>query len=317
MKPSGIVTLLTDFGLEDAYVGAMKGAILSVFARATVVDITHAVRPFAVLQGAFLLDSAWRSFPPGTVHVAVVDPGVGTERRAIAFKAADHYFVGPITASSRFSTIPSARRWSWPRHPRPRRPFMAATFLLRWRRSWPPARPLPGLVARTGLSRCVCPTPGRRRSARRGVRRRCTVIISATSSATCRYARWPASSRPMGCASARSRPMRTHSPTSWLPWWAAAAGSSLPCARDRPPPACTWLPAQRCSSRELAGCLLGPTGLGLLGRATLGRRRGRRDLRDRAAAADGGRRLAGRQVRRRVHGRHPGQTCQRRRRVGQ
>ena len=95
MKPSGIVTLLTDFGLEDAYVGAMKGAILSMFARAIVVDITHGVRPFAVLQGAFLLDSAWRSFPPGTVHVAVVDPGVGTERRAIAFKAADHYFVGP------------------------------------------------------------------------------------------------------------------------------------------------------------------------------------------------------------------------------
>src|SRR2546429_8729470 len=95
MKPSGIVTLLTDFGLDDAYVGAMKGAILSVHAKAAVVDITHGVRPFAVLQGAFLLDSAWRSFPLGTVHVAVVDPGVGTDRRAIAFKAADHYFVGP------------------------------------------------------------------------------------------------------------------------------------------------------------------------------------------------------------------------------
>ncbi len=95
MKPSGIVTLLTDFGLDDAYVGAMKGAILSVYAKAAVVDISHGVRPFAVLQGAFLLDSAWRSFPPGTVHVAVVDPGVGTDRRAIAFNAADHYFVGP------------------------------------------------------------------------------------------------------------------------------------------------------------------------------------------------------------------------------
>src|SRR4030081_434402 len=95
MKPSGIVTLLTDFGLEGADVGAMKGAILTAFAGAAVVDITHGVRPFAVLQGAFLLDSAWRSFPPGTVHVAVVDPGVGTERKAIAFKAADHYFVGP------------------------------------------------------------------------------------------------------------------------------------------------------------------------------------------------------------------------------
>ena len=95
MKPSGIVTLLTDFGLDDAYVGAMKGAILSVNPKATVIDVSHGVRPFAVLQGAFLLDSAWRSFPLGTVHVAVVDPGVGTDRKAIAFKAADHFFVGP------------------------------------------------------------------------------------------------------------------------------------------------------------------------------------------------------------------------------
>src|SRR6202140_1225109 len=120
MKPSGIVTLLTDFGMEDAYVGAMKGAILSVYAKATVVDITHGVRPFAVLEGSFLLDSAWRSFPPGTVHIAVVDPGVGTERTAIAFKAAAHYFVGPdnglftflndpISETVQLATPPEAR----------------------------------------------------------------------------------------------------------------------------------------------------------------------------------------------------------------
>ena len=95
MQPSGIVTLLTDFGIEDGYVGAMKGAILAVNRSAAVVDLSHAVRPFNVLQGAFLLDSAWRSFPVGSVHVAVVDPGVGTQRKAIAFRAADHYFVGP------------------------------------------------------------------------------------------------------------------------------------------------------------------------------------------------------------------------------
>ena len=95
MKPSGIVTLLTDFGLEDAYVGAMKGAILAMHANIAVIDITHGVRPFAVLQGAFLLDTAWRSFPVGTVHIAVVDPGVGTSRKAIALKAADHIFAGP------------------------------------------------------------------------------------------------------------------------------------------------------------------------------------------------------------------------------
>src|SRR2546421_8835902 len=95
MKPSGIVTLLTDFGLDDAYVGAMKGAILAVHPKTTIIDLSHGIRPFAVLQGAFLLDSAWRTFPLGTVHVAVVDPGVGTDRKAIAFKAADHFFVGP------------------------------------------------------------------------------------------------------------------------------------------------------------------------------------------------------------------------------
>src|ERR1700682_1712537 len=106
MKTSGIVTLLTHFGLDDAYVGAMKGAILAVHPKTTLVDLSHGVRPFAVLQGAFLLDSAWRSFPIGTVHVAVVDPGVGTERRAIAFKAADHFFVGPDNGLFTFLTEP-------------------------------------------------------------------------------------------------------------------------------------------------------------------------------------------------------------------
>ena len=106
MKPSGIVTLLTDFGLDDAYVGAMKGAILATHLKTTIVDISHGVRPFAVLQGAFLLDSAWRSFPVGTVHVAVVDPGVGTDRKAIAFKAADHFFLGPDNGLFTFLTEP-------------------------------------------------------------------------------------------------------------------------------------------------------------------------------------------------------------------
>src|SRR5947209_8968169 len=106
MKPSGIVTLLTDFGLDDAYVGAMKGAILTMHPKTTIIDLSHGVRPFAVLQGAFLLDSAWRSFPVGSVHVAVVDPGVGTDRKAIAFKAADHFFVGPDNGLFTFLTEP-------------------------------------------------------------------------------------------------------------------------------------------------------------------------------------------------------------------
>lgn len=119
MQPNGIVTLLTDFGLDDAYVGAMKGAILAINPRAAIIDLTHGVRPFNVLQGAFLLDSGWRSFPIGTVHVAVVDPGVGTARKAIAFRAAEHYFVGPdnglftflsepITETAELATPPEA-----------------------------------------------------------------------------------------------------------------------------------------------------------------------------------------------------------------
>jgi len=106
MKASGIVTLLTDFGLDDAYVGAMKGAILTMHPKTTIIDLSHGVRPFAVLQGAFLLDSAWRSFPVGSVHVAIVDPGVGTDRKAIAFKAADHFFVGPDNGLFTFLTEP-------------------------------------------------------------------------------------------------------------------------------------------------------------------------------------------------------------------
>lgn len=106
MPANGIVTLLTDFGLDDAYVGAMKGAILSINSEARLVDLTHGVRPFAVLQGAFLLDSSWRSFPTGSVHVAVVDPGVGSSRKAIAFRAADHYFVGPDNGLFTFISEP-------------------------------------------------------------------------------------------------------------------------------------------------------------------------------------------------------------------
>src|ERR1700682_1134956 len=106
MKTSGIVTLLTHFGLDDAYVGAMKGAILAVHPKTTLVDLSHGVRPFAVLQGAFLLDRAWRSLPIGTVHVSVDDPAVGTERKAIAFKAAYHFFVGPDNGVFTFLTEP-------------------------------------------------------------------------------------------------------------------------------------------------------------------------------------------------------------------
>jgi hypothetical protein len=95
MPARGIVTLLTDFGVDDAYVGAMKGAMLSVNRDLTIVDITHRVPPQDVHEAAWLLRSAYRYFPPATVHVVVVDPGVGTERRAITASAGGWYFVGP------------------------------------------------------------------------------------------------------------------------------------------------------------------------------------------------------------------------------
>ena len=92
---SSTLTLLTDFGTADGYVGAMKGVIATLAPAARVVDITHEIAPGDVLGGALALEAAARFFPPGTVHVAVVDPGVGTARRAIAVESAGQVFVGP------------------------------------------------------------------------------------------------------------------------------------------------------------------------------------------------------------------------------
>lgn len=94
-RPSGIVTLLTDFGLDDAYVGAVKGVLLGMNPAARLVDLTHAVPPQDILRGALALEAAYRFFPRGTVHLAVVDPGVGGARRPLAVLADGHYFVGP------------------------------------------------------------------------------------------------------------------------------------------------------------------------------------------------------------------------------
>jgi S-adenosylmethionine hydrolase len=92
---SRIVTLTTDFGLKDAYAGAMKGAMLAVEPTLTIVDITHLVSPGNVLEGAFILNQACGYFPKGTVHAGVVDPGVGGQRKAILVEAGDYIFVGP------------------------------------------------------------------------------------------------------------------------------------------------------------------------------------------------------------------------------
>lgn len=81
--PRPIITLLTDFGVADAYVGVMKGVILSINPNAALVDLSHEAPPQAIAQAAFLLGTSYRYFPPDTMHLAVVDPGVGSERRAI------------------------------------------------------------------------------------------------------------------------------------------------------------------------------------------------------------------------------------------
>lgn len=95
MTPSGIITLLTDFGNADGYVAAMKGVILGIMPHARLIDITHEVPPQAVAAGAFILSAHYRYFPAGTVHVAVIDPGVGTARPALACYYDGHYFIGP------------------------------------------------------------------------------------------------------------------------------------------------------------------------------------------------------------------------------
>ena len=90
-----VITLLTDFGTADYFVGAVKGAILSVNPLAVIADITHEIPPQDVAAGAFTLLAAYKTFPPGTVHVAVVDPGVGSARRPIIVSANEQFFVGP------------------------------------------------------------------------------------------------------------------------------------------------------------------------------------------------------------------------------
>lgn len=90
-----LITLLTDFGTSDYFVGAMKGVILSINPQARIVDLTHEIPPQDVTAAAFTLRVAYQSFPAGTIHVAVVDPGVGSSRRPILVVAGSQVFVGP------------------------------------------------------------------------------------------------------------------------------------------------------------------------------------------------------------------------------
>ncbi len=114
MHAGGIVTLTTDFGLRDSYVAQMKGTILSIALRVTIVDVTHAISRHSIVQAAFVIADLWRMYPDGTAHVAVVDPDVGTDRRPIALEVDGQYFVGPDNGLfSRILDTAERERMAW------------------------------------------------------------------------------------------------------------------------------------------------------------------------------------------------------------
>jgi S-adenosylmethionine hydrolase len=92
---SAIITLTTDFGSRDPYVAEMKGVILSLARAVHLVDVTHEIEPQHITEGALAVEATAQVFPPGTIHVAVVDPGVGTARRGLVVESKGQYFVGP------------------------------------------------------------------------------------------------------------------------------------------------------------------------------------------------------------------------------
>jgi len=90
-----VITLLTDFGTDDEYVGLMKGVILSINPAVTIVDLSHRIDSHDIVQAAFAIRSSYSYFPQGTVHLIVVDPGVGTERNLLVLKLGGHFFIAP------------------------------------------------------------------------------------------------------------------------------------------------------------------------------------------------------------------------------
>jgi S-adenosylmethionine hydrolase len=94
-----IITLMTDFGLRGPYVSEMKAVILGISPKATIVDITHEIEKFSTRMGAYVLASASSYFPIGTIHVAIIDPSVGTKRRPILIHTNKSYYIGPDNGS--------------------------------------------------------------------------------------------------------------------------------------------------------------------------------------------------------------------------
>ncbi|HZS06392.1 MAG TPA: SAM-dependent chlorinase/fluorinase [Blastocatellia bacterium] len=108
-----MITLLTDFGTADYFVPAVKGVILSLNPQAAIVDLTHEIPAHDIEAAAFTLGACWHNFPPGTIHLAVVDPGVGSERRVIVVEAGGQMFVGPDNGifSYVYARDPAARAY--------------------------------------------------------------------------------------------------------------------------------------------------------------------------------------------------------------
>lgn len=127
--PTAVLTLLSDFGTADAYVGIMKGVILGIAPNARIVDLTHAIPPQHIVTGALALRHAAPHFPHGTVHVAVVDPGVGTERPPIAIETQRAVLVGPdnglLALAARDQGVHAVRRIE---NPALMRPALSPTF---------------------------------------------------------------------------------------------------------------------------------------------------------------------------------------------
>jgi len=94
-KKQSIITLITDFGLQDGYAGVMKGVIANINSSANVIDISHNIEPQNVFQAAYALNSSFTYFPKGTIHVVVVDPGVGSDRKILCLKTEDYIFLAP------------------------------------------------------------------------------------------------------------------------------------------------------------------------------------------------------------------------------
>src|SRR5512143_1493779 len=95
MQDNPLITLTTDFGYDDPFAGVMKGVILSINPRARIVDITHGIRPHDIKEAAFVIGTNYSYFPDNTIHLVIVDPGVGSARRPLLVESGGHYFIGP------------------------------------------------------------------------------------------------------------------------------------------------------------------------------------------------------------------------------